>query len=185
MPPFQVPASMTVPAQLYVLTLVFPSLHPDVHKAASCCLLLPCLPPCACLSVFSKWLLLLAFLHSLLASQPLVPWAFLESPSILQEDLCSSYAWSGHGHTLLAEDRDIVMHRVNTGTRLLPPACLTTLNLHNTLGRNLSPILLTMDAWPSRQSPCPRASSHLCPSLTISFLCPLFAGYTVSSSFSL
>lgn len=102
------------------LALLSPSLHPDVHRATSC-LLLPCLPrPCACLSVFSKWPLLLAFLLSLLASQPLVPRAFLESPSILLEDLCRGYAWSEHGHTLLAEDREIVMYRANTGTRLLP-----------------------------------------------------------------
>lgn len=119
--PFPSAHSVAAPAQLSVwLYSPHPFILMSTKLPPAACLLLPCLPrPCACLSV-SKWPLLLAFLLSLLASQPLVPRAFLESPSILLEDLCRGYAWSEHGHTLLAEDREIVMYRANTGTRLLP-----------------------------------------------------------------
>lgn len=75
---------------------------------------------CAYLSVFSNWLVLLAFIHSFLSSQPLVRWVMLRTPSILVEDFCSGCAWSGHDHTLLAEDREIMMHRA----MLAPDFCL-------------------------------------------------------------
>lgn len=58
-------------------------------------------------------------LHSFIPIQPAADARGLDENSIL-EDFCRGCAWSEHDHTLLTEDREIMMHRSNAGTGLLP-----------------------------------------------------------------